>query len=235
MAFVFVCCRCSYVVGRFPRLETLDRSWGRLSCCHCLYVNETRYRYETMEANFIDYSAWATFINSIGPVGASDIVISAIVLGFFACGFLFGIFELGRITGTILLGITGGLAFGIRIMILKSNLLLSGSSLFPVNWGLVAICGAAGGVSIIWKNAQRNALVRCPICPQGCIYSLDSTLASWLRFHRNLFNISWSGPRHSQAKRHESRSPLFIRQKRIPFSGGSFTFSRRLTSHLLHT
>ncbi|KAF8806649.1 hypothetical protein BYT27DRAFT_7101835 [Phlegmacium glaucopus] len=104
-------------------------------------------------------ASWAALINSIGPVGASDIIISAIVLGFFACGFLFGVLEFGRITGTTLLGITGGLAFGIRVMILKSNLLLSGSSLFSINWVLIAICGAAGGVSIMWKNAQRKALL----------------------------------------------------------------------------
>lgn len=146
--------------------------------------------------NFIYYSAWAAIINSITPFGISDPIISAIVLGFFACGFLFGVLEFGRITGTILLGITGGLAFGIRVMILKSNLLFSGSSLFLINWVLIAICGAAGGVVMAWKNAQRKALVRRPILTKGVIYSLNSITAFWLHLHRNLFNVSRGGLSH---------------------------------------
>ncbi|KAF8161410.1 hypothetical protein B0H34DRAFT_653299 [Crassisporium funariophilum] len=104
-------------------------------------------------------ASWAAVINSIGPSGVSDLVITIIVLAFFALGFVFGVLEFGRISGMTMLGATGGLAFGIRIIILKPNLLFSGSILYATNWVIIALLGLGGGMSMIWKKSQRAGLV----------------------------------------------------------------------------
>jgi hypothetical protein len=129
---------------------------------------------------FTYHSAWATFINSIqaGSNTDLDLIITIAVLVLFACGFLFGVWKRGRTAGTFLLGITGGLAFGIRVMILKSNLLISKSSLFPLNWFLIFIFAIAGGVGVWCKKVQRITLVRYSIIFKSVFITKYSTLAS---------------------------------------------------------
>jgi len=72
-------------------------------------------------------------------------------------GFILGLFEFGRLGGIALLGITGGLALGIRIMLMKEDLLLDAGSLFAIDWIIIAFLGAAGGLSMIWW--QRAGIV----------------------------------------------------------------------------
>lgn len=98
--------------------------------------------------------AWAAFINTVNEVGIHDMILSLIVIAFFALGFILGLFEIGRLAGLALLCITGGLAFGIRIMLLKSDLLIP---VYFVNWLLVAVFGAAGGLLMVYR--QRVAIV----------------------------------------------------------------------------
>ena len=66
-----------------------------------------------------------------------------------------------------MLAIEGGLAFGIRLMILKSNLLISDQKLFALVWGLIVLCGLIGAAGFgaaslkLWK--EKYTLVCCPI------------------------------------------------------------------------
>jgi hypothetical protein len=90
----------------------------------------------------------------VNNVGIQDMLLSLIVVAFFALGFILGLFEIGRLAGLALLGVTGGLAFGIRIMLLKSDLLIP---VYFVNWLLIALFGAVGGLLIVYR--QRVAIV----------------------------------------------------------------------------
>jgi len=83
-----------------------------------------------------------------------------IILGFFAFFFAFGVSPYGRIAGIACIGLVGGTAFGVRVVILKAGLLIPASIGYGVNWVLVGFCGLVGGVSIIWEQSQRGGLVR---------------------------------------------------------------------------
>lgn len=102
--------------------------------------------------------AWAALINTVDAPGIPDFLLTLVVLGFFFLGFVIGVFNFARLGGIVLLSICGGLAFGIRIILVKDGLLLSDGSLFAVNWAIIAVCGAAGGLVLVW--AQRAGIVR---------------------------------------------------------------------------
>jgi tryptophan-rich sensory protein len=101
--------------------------------------------------------AWSVFVNTLDNVGISDITLTALVLVLFCLGFLFGLLEVGRMAGLLQLGIQGGLAIGIRIVLLRSLLLVPEPTAFFVNWLLIAFCGLGSAVLVIWK--QRAGLV----------------------------------------------------------------------------
>jgi hypothetical protein len=84
--------------------------------------------------------------------------LTVLVLGLFALGFLFGLLEVGRMAGVLQLGIQGGLAVGIRIVLLRSRLLVPDATAFFVNWLLIGFCGLACAILVVWK--QRVGLVR---------------------------------------------------------------------------
>ncbi|KIM40418.1 hypothetical protein M413DRAFT_179231 [Hebeloma cylindrosporum] len=105
-------------------------------------------------------ASWAAFINSISAAPLSDLILTLIILGFFALLFAFGAIPYGRVTGIACIGLVGGTAFGVRVVILKAGLLISGSQGYTLDWVLVGFFGVAGGVSIIWERSQRGGLVR---------------------------------------------------------------------------
>lgn len=84
--------------------------------------------------------------------------LSAIIIVLFACGFALGVFEVARLGGITAVGMAGGVAFGIRIVLLRAGLLVSSTQLYAINWVIVGVFGAAGGLSLIWF--QRYGLVR---------------------------------------------------------------------------
>jgi len=97
--------------------------------------------------------AWAAVSNSVNaspPI--SDLFISIIVWGSSGLGFLFGLFEIGRVAGIVSLAISGGISFGIRIVLMREGLLFQGSSLYLVNWVIVGFLGIAAGLSMIYKQ-----------------------------------------------------------------------------------
>ncbi|KAF8055787.1 hypothetical protein FPV67DRAFT_1538916 [Lyophyllum atratum] len=103
--------------------------------------------------------AWAAFINSVNDVGVPDAILAAIVLAFFFLGFVLGLFEIGRVGGIATLGISAGIAFGTRIMIVREGLLIPGLAAHPANWVLVALLGAVGGIAMVWQRTQRAGIL----------------------------------------------------------------------------
>ncbi|KAG5720759.1 hypothetical protein E4T56_gene16934, partial [Termitomyces sp. T112] len=103
--------------------------------------------------------SWAALNNTVNNNGIPDTVLTAIVLGFFVVGFVFGLFEIGRIAGISLIGITGGLAFGTRVVILRPGLLVPGVNLFFADWVVVALFGALGGAFIVSQKTQRAGIL----------------------------------------------------------------------------
>lgn len=98
--------------------------------------------------------AWAAFINTISSQGFSDIALDGLVFGFFALGFILGLFEFARVAGVACLGVLGGLAVGIRIVLFKSGLLVH---VFFVNWLVVTGCAVLGLLLMLWT--QRVGIV----------------------------------------------------------------------------
>ncbi|KAL1710261.1 hypothetical protein EV121DRAFT_275806 [Schizophyllum commune] len=101
--------------------------------------------------------SWAAFINTLNEQGLPDLVLTAIVGGFFLFGFVLGLFNFARGAAIGLIGMAGGLAFGVRIAIIKEGLLFPVDSLYAINWVVAAIFGAVGGLLVIWK--QRMGLL----------------------------------------------------------------------------
>ena len=73
-------------------------------------------------------------------------------------GFVVGLFEFSRIGGIACLGIVGGLAIGMRIVVFKSGLLIP---LFFVNWLIVTACGVCSLLLMLWN--QRITIVSGPL------------------------------------------------------------------------
>lgn len=150
--------RYSHGHRRYPRLEVYPRRWNCIACCSVLYV----YIYldgDLAHILFFSFTAWAAFINTVGASGISDLLLTAIVMAFSFLGFVLGLFEFARIAGLVTLGISGGLALGIRLILLKQGLLLSGTSLFAINWVLITLFGVFGGMLIAWPKFQRAGIV----------------------------------------------------------------------------
>lgn len=97
-------------------------------------------------------ASWAVFVNTLDDVGVSDIALTTVVLVLSGLGFLLGVLELSRVVGILILSTMGGFALGIRIILLRSGLLISNPSIFFVNWLIVALCGFACSILVIWKQ-----------------------------------------------------------------------------------
>ncbi|KAK0220287.1 hypothetical protein IW262DRAFT_1014009 [Armillaria fumosa] len=83
--------------------------------------------------------AWAAIINTINNDSVSDTVLTSTILGFIFLGCCLGAFEFAHLGGIIaqVIVLNGGLAFGIRIMLLKEGLL--GRSSLHTNWAIVIV------------------------------------------------------------------------------------------------
>jgi len=101
--------------------------------------------------------AWAAFINTVSAPGISDLPLTLIIFTFIGLGFILGTFSFMRIAGIAALGVVGGLAVGVRIAIIKRDLLVSSS--FTTNWLIAALFGLLGGGLVAWK--QRVGILLC--------------------------------------------------------------------------
>jgi len=103
---------------------------------------------------------WAAIINTESSNSISDLLLTAIVMAFFFLGFMLGVFEFARLGAIAALGIAGGVAIGVRLTLIRAGLLIQGSSLFVLNWVIIVIFGAAGGLVLIWRQ-RLGLLVAC--------------------------------------------------------------------------
>ncbi|KAG2159189.1 uncharacterized protein EDB93DRAFT_1118747 [Suillus bovinus] len=118
-------------------------------------------------------TSWSVFVNTLDNVGISDITLTALVLVLFCLGFIFGLLEVGRMVGLLQLGIQGGLAIGIRIVLLRSLLLVPEPAAFFVNWLLIAFCGFASAVLVIWKQRAGLLLGSASVGTFLCVLGTD--------------------------------------------------------------
>ncbi|KAF7297891.1 SET domain-containing protein [Mycena chlorophos] len=103
---------------------------------------------------------FAAIINSVDNTGLADIALTAIVLVIFAVGFAIGVFEFARLGAIAAIGLAGGTAFGIRVVLLRAGLLLPAAKLYDLNllnWGIVGLFGAVGGLVLV--RYQRYGLL----------------------------------------------------------------------------
>jgi len=101
--------------------------------------------------------AWAAIINSVNQTGISDLLLTIIVLAFGFLGVVIGVFEFARISSMAALCISGGLAFGMRIALIKKNLLITPLAL---NWAVIVVFGVANGLFLIWHR-RAAMLIAC--------------------------------------------------------------------------
>jgi len=108
----------------------------------------------------VSVSSWAALANSIGPSGVTDLVLSLIVLGFFFLGFILGVFEFGRQMGMACLGASGGVALGIRIVLLRPGLIFGNKGIgFTLAWVMCGLLGLIGAVILMWSRYKRAGLL----------------------------------------------------------------------------
>jgi len=106
----------------------------------------------------------------MGAEGISDLLLTLLCLVMFAVGFTFGFFEIGKWTGMVSLGISGGLSLGVRLMLFRSGLLFPvgdngyGSG-YVLGWVMIIILGVLGGLWIGLTKYQINRLVSESIFP----------------------------------------------------------------------
>ncbi|KAG1856854.1 hypothetical protein C8R48DRAFT_775800 [Suillus tomentosus] len=142
-------------------------------------------------------TSWSVFVNTLDNVGISDITLTALVLVLFCFGFIFGLLEVGRMVGLLQLGIQGGLAIGIRIVLLRNLLLVPEPAAFFVNWLLIAFCGLASAVLVIWKQRAGLLLGSASVGTFLCVLGTDlavnqqSGMSRGLRYliDRNSYHI----------------------------------------------
>jgi len=104
--------------------------------------------------------AWAAINNTVSAPGLSDILVTLLSLALFVVGFAIGVFEFARLVAIALLAITGGVAFGTRIILIKDGLLLSNDNLYAVNLAIIGVLGVAFGLTIIWSQ-RAGILLGC--------------------------------------------------------------------------
>jgi len=100
-------------------------------------------------------ASWGILVNAVPFRSNSDLIISIVTIVLFLCGAMFGVLNKGK-TAHYLLAITGGLAFGIRFMITKSNLLISGPRFYPCVWVLICFWGLAGAACVRREKFEKT-------------------------------------------------------------------------------
>ena len=124
-------------------------------------------------------------------------------MAFFFLGFILGLFESARLAGLAMLGISGGFAFGIRMILLKEGLLLSGTSLFAVNWILIALFGVLGGIFITLPKVQRGGIVSLFAIVRKRSLTSRRWIAFWISLCGDIPHIPGDRFGHAQTVRHE--------------------------------
>ncbi|KAI0919081.1 hypothetical protein AcW1_003448 [Taiwanofungus camphoratus] len=100
---------------------------------------------------------WAAFINTESAQALSDMVITLIPVCLFVPGFLFGLFDYGRLAGTILLNLASGYSIGIRICLFRENLIIHHELVYG-NWLISSACAFLNVLFMILKEEIATTL-----------------------------------------------------------------------------
>lgn len=95
------------------------------------------------------FAAWAVFINSVSASGVTDIAVTLATFLIFLVGFVVGFATIDYGMGAVFLGVVGGLSFGIRLVLLRDQLLIP---IYFLNWALIALLGLIGGSIVIYRE-----------------------------------------------------------------------------------
>lgn len=163
-------------------------------------------------------------MNALDDIGTSDTVLTSVVLVLFVLGFFLGILELSQTVGILILSVLGGLALGIRIILLRDGLLLPDPSLFFVNWLLIALCGLSCGILVVWK--RRIGVVSSGHSLRRLFHSRPS-LAHRMHLHRVVSLWSWVRSGSQPTVRDESRTSVSDGQEPVSRCGKHSRWSYR--------
>ncbi|KAF9268478.1 hypothetical protein L218DRAFT_512414 [Marasmius fiardii PR-910] len=98
--------------------------------------------------------AWAALINSVDQVGVPDLILTLVVMAISFLGFILGVFHFAYRGGIVGMTLAGGMAFGIRIVLIQPNLLVSAGNLYAVNWIVPVVCSVVAGLVVVrWQRA----------------------------------------------------------------------------------
>ncbi|KAF8554922.1 hypothetical protein OG21DRAFT_1392319, partial [Imleria badia] len=97
-------------------------------------------------------ASWSVIVNTLDNVGVTDVFLTICILALFVMGFALGLLQLSRVLAVLVLSVLGGLAIGVRIVLLRSGLLVSDPDAFFVNWLIIGVCGIAGSILVVWKQ-----------------------------------------------------------------------------------
>ncbi|KAL0072522.1 hypothetical protein AAF712_000285 [Marasmius tenuissimus] len=106
-------------------------------------------------------SAWAALINSVSETGVPDLVLTVIVLAISFLGFILGVLNFAYMGGVVGMTLAGGVAFGVRIVIIQPNLLFPAQNVYVVNWIVPVVCAVLAGLVLIrWQRAGLSGMSR---------------------------------------------------------------------------
>ncbi len=93
---------------------------------------------------------WVAFVNTVSADGLSDILLTVIAIAGFAIGFLVGMLKFGRWAGVLLLGVLGGFSVGLRVVLLRPDLLIPN---YRLNWLVLTMFLVAGlSLVLLWQH-----------------------------------------------------------------------------------
>ena len=172
-----------------------------------------------LNRNFVRVElAWAAFINTVSAPGIADLPLTLIVFTFVFVGSALGMFSLVRVGGIATLGVVGGLALGVRIVVVKDDLLVA--SVFFVNWLVASVFGLLGGLLVVMN--RRTGIVST--YHGRSIFDSDRELIAMALncLLARLLGIRWNVPRRPRCRsyrqsagRAQSRVPLFVRPQHV--------------------
>lgn len=94
-------------------------------------------------------------VNATNSKSLSDLVLTLITLSSFVLGSLCGLFKFCNLAGLTALSILGGMSVGIRLVLIREELLLRPTGL---NWVIIVVCAAAGFAITLFR--QKLGIVR---------------------------------------------------------------------------
>ncbi|KAF6761112.1 hypothetical protein DFP72DRAFT_880112 [Ephemerocybe angulata] len=103
-------------------------------------------------------AVWPAIINTMSTDGLSDLAITLVVIAFFIAGLVVGLFRVGQLAGMCLLPLLAGFSIGIRIVLLKPQLLVAGETRYAGNWAIIGMFGLVLGGWVLWGRTQRLAV-----------------------------------------------------------------------------